>query len=66
MFFVPKLKKIKLNCCVVDPEERMLIHNNIHTNYESTWSKNCRGVLEKRAHTIDDFMKGNTLKFFLL
>lgn len=23
-------------------------------------SKNCRGLIQKRAHTIDDFMKGNS------
>lgn len=61
------IRKISLFCCmffsllfvivvIIDPEQRMLIEN---TNYESIWSKNCRGVLEKRAHTIDDFMKGN-------
>ncbi|XP_039438489.1 potassium voltage-gated channel subfamily H member 2-like isoform X3 [Culex pipiens pallens] len=39
----------------VDPENTKLIHS-----YESTHAKNCRGLIEKRAHTIDDFMRGPT------
>ena len=39
----------------VDPENTRLI-----PTYERIYSKNCRGTLnEQRAHTVDDFMKGN-------
>ncbi|XP_055631731.1 potassium voltage-gated channel subfamily H member 6 isoform X3 [Toxorhynchites rutilus septentrionalis] len=37
------------------PENTKLIQS-----YESTHAKNCRGLIEKRAHTIDDFMRGPT------
>lgn len=43
---------------VVDPENTKLIHS-----YESTHAKNCRGLIEKRAHTIDDFMRGKARLF---
>lgn len=38
---------------IVDPE-----HTKLMQSYESTYAKNCRGLIEKRAHTIDDFMRG--------
>ncbi|XP_038115063.1 potassium voltage-gated channel subfamily H member 8 isoform X2 [Culex quinquefasciatus] len=43
---------------LVDPENTKLIHS-----YESTHAKNCRGLIEKRAHTIDDFMRGKARLF---
>lgn len=27
----------------------------------STKAKNCRGLIQKRAHTLDDFMEGNPI-----
>ncbi|XP_055530023.1 potassium voltage-gated channel subfamily H member 6 isoform X4 [Wyeomyia smithii] len=35
-------------------------HTKLIQSYESTHAKNCRGLIEKRAHTIDDFMRGPT------
>ncbi|XP_062710244.1 potassium voltage-gated channel subfamily H member 2 isoform X4 [Aedes albopictus] len=32
-------------------------HTKLMQSYESTYAKNCRGLIEKRAHTIDDFMR---------
>ncbi|XP_021695942.1 potassium voltage-gated channel subfamily H member 7 isoform X6 [Aedes aegypti] len=35
-------------------------YTKLMQSYESTHAKNCRGLIEKRAHTIDDFMRGPT------
>lgn len=38
-------------------EEQALIQSNESSNANAR--KNCRNLIQKRAHTIDDFMTGN-------
>ncbi|XP_058465403.1 potassium voltage-gated channel subfamily H member 6 isoform X3 [Malaya genurostris] len=41
-----------------DMQSKHSEHTKLFQSYESTHAKNCGGLIEKRAHTIDDFMRG--------
>jgi hypothetical protein len=47
--------------CCIDPEQTIFIQP-----YEQTHAKGCLGYLEKRAHTIDDYMKGKYMMMVMI
>lgn len=51
-------------CCCLD-EEQTLIQSNESSNANANANarNNCRNLIQKRAHTIDDFMTGKEPKF---